>query len=139
MENKIKILFLKILYHLSFYEILFYLHALMWHFKHKTPDKITTEDVYKLFYLDFLKVSKNDCKIIEINDSKLVTRCSNKCPILDLSLLLGIDTLYSCKRISEGPCKFFLRKLDKNLIFKRNYAHIRPLKKDCEETIILQR
>jgi hypothetical protein len=139
MKNKIRILLLKVLYHLSFYEILFYLHAQIWHMKHKTSDKVTIEDIYKFFYLDFLKISKDDCKIVEINNLKLVTRCTNKCPILDLSLLLDIDTLNSCKKISEGPCKFFLRKLDKNIIFIRNYAHIRPYKKDCEETIILKR
>ena len=129
----------KILYHLRFYDSFFYINALRWHLKHKKPDKITTKDIYKLFYLDFLRVPKKDCKIIEMTKSKLITRCINPCPILDFSLALGLDTKISCKRISEGPCKYFLRKLDKNIIFRRNYDHIRPYKKDCEETIILKK
>ncbi len=128
--------YLKILYHLGLFETIFYLRALNWHLKHKKPDKITIKDIYKLFYLDFLDVPKKDCKIIEMTKNKLVTRCKNKCPILDLSLLLGLDTKISCKRLSEGPCKYFLRKLGKNIIFIRNYNHIRPFKEDCEETII---
>ena len=126
----------KILYHLRFYETFFYINALRWHLKNKKPNNITTKDIYKLFYLDFLDVPKKDCKIIDMTKNRLVTRCINKCPILDLSLLLGLDTKISCKRISEGPCKYFLRKLDKNIVFSRNYNHIRPFKKDCEETII---
>ena len=90
-----------------------------------------------LFYLDFLKIPKKDCDIIEITNNKLITRCKNKCSILDLSLNLNIDTKKSCRLISEEPCKYFLRKLDKNIIFKRNYNHIRPYKEDCEEEITI--
>ena len=127
----------KLLYHLRVYQIGFYFIALRWHLRHKIPKNITTKDIYELFYLNFLKVPKEECKIIEMTDRKLVTRCKNECPILDLSLDLNIDTKQSCRRISEGPCKYFLRKLNKNITFKRNYNHIRPYEKDCEETIIL--
>ncbi len=130
---------LKILYNIGFYETFFYFYALIWHLKHKKPENITIKDIYELFYLDFLRVPNKDCKIIEMTKSKLVTRCKNDCPILDFSLLVGLDTKISCKRISEGPCKYFLKKLDKNIIFDRNYNHIRPYKKDCEETIILKK
>lgn len=127
----------KCLYHLRFFEIGFYLYAFFWLLKHHTPENITAKDIYELFYLDFLKVPVDDCIVIGMTKDKLVTRCKNKCPILDLSLFLGIDTKISCKQISEGPCKYFLRKLNKNIIFRRNYDHIRPYKKDCEETILI--
>ena len=135
-ENKI---IFKIFYHFRIFDFGFYLNAFYWHHKNKTPKNITAEDIYKLFYLDFLNVPEEDCLIVEITKNKLVTRCKNKCPILDLSLYHGIDTKKSCKRISEGPCKFFLRKLDKNIVFRRNYDHIRPYKKDCEETIVIEK
>lgn len=132
-------LILKFLYHLRIFEIGFYLFAFKWLSKNKgkIPKNKTTRDLYKIFYLDFLKVPIKDCKIIEITDNKLVTSCKNKCPILDFSLNLNIDTKESCRRISEGPCKYFLRKLDKNIVFKRDYNHIRPYKKDCVEIIII--
>lgn len=128
---------LKILYFLKFYEFRFYLLVHRWHQRNKKPMNITTKDIYELFYLDFLKVPSDDCEIIEMSEKKLITRCKNKCPILELSLYLNIDTKKSCKKISEGPCKYFLKKLDKNIIFKRNYNHIRPYDKNCEEEIII--
>ena len=131
-------LILRILYHLGFYEIGFYLLAYRWHNRNKKLKNITTKDIYKLFYLDFLKVPPEDCKILEMSEKKLITRCKNECPILELSLYLNIDTKKSCKKISEGPCKYFLKKLDKNIVFKRNYFHIRPYEKSCEEEIIIK-
>lgn len=130
---------LKLLYYLRIFEIGFYIHAFKWYSKNKRkiPNKITTRDILKLFYFEFLKVPKEDCEIIEMTNNRLITRCKNKCPILDLSQVLNIDTKKSCRKISEGPCKYFLRKLDKNIKLKRNYGHIRPYKEDCEEVITI--
>ncbi len=133
-RNKI---ILRILYFLKFYEFGFYLLAYRWHKKNKKIKNITTKDIYELFYLDFLKVPPEDCEIVEMSEKRLITHCKNECPILELSLFLGIDTKKSCKKISEGPCKYFLKKLDKNIVFKRNYNHIRPYEKNCEEEIII--
>jgi hypothetical protein len=135
-ENK---LILKLFYFFRIFEISFYIYAFIWHSKNKKriPNKITPKDILELFYLDFLNIQKKDCKIIEITKNKLITRCKNKCPILELSQNLNIDTKKSCRQISEGPCKYFLKKLDKNIYFKRNYNHIRPYKEDCEEVITI--
>ena len=129
----------KILYHLRLFTIGFYFAAFMWHIKNKIPKKITTKDILELFYYDFLNVPIEDCIIIKMTDNELVTRCKNNCPILNFSLKFRIDSKQSCKRISEEPCKLFLRKLDKNIKFIRNYDHIRPYKDDCEETIIISK
>jgi hypothetical protein len=129
--------FFKLLYFLRFYEICFYFIAFEWHWRHKTPLEISTGDIYELFYLDFLKVPEKDCKIIEMSEKRLITRCKNECPILEISKVLGIDTRRSCKQVSEGPCKFFLRKLNRGIVFERNYGHIRPYAEDCEEIITL--
>ena len=128
-----------VFYYLRIGEILFYLSALKWHLKHSKTRDITTMDIYKFFYLDFLNATKDECKIIYQDDDKLVTRCKNNCPILDYSFQINKDTREVCKHLSEGPCKYFLRKLNKNIIFIRNYDHIRPHAEDCEETIIIKR
>jgi len=130
---------LNLLYHLKVYKITFYIYVFYWHLIHEIPKNITTRNIYELFYIDFLKVQEEDCKIIEMSENKLVTRCKNKCPILDLSLSIDLDTKISCKKISEGPCKCFLKKLNKRITFERNYEHIRPLKDDCEETITINK
>jgi len=132
-------LLLKILYHLRLYTIIFYFAVIMWHIKNKIPKKISTKDILELFYYDFLKVPIEDCEIIKMTNNELVARCKNDCPILNFSLKFSIDTNQSCKRISEGPCKLFLKKLDKNIKFIRNYDHIRPYNADCEETIIISK
>ncbi len=128
-------LILSIMYYLRVGEILFYFSALHWHLTHNKPKDVSMEDVYKLFYLDFLDTGENGCEIIELTEDKLVTRCRNPCPILEYAIQLGRDTREVCKHLSEGPCKYFLRKLDKKLVFKRNYDHIRPYEDSCEETI----
>jgi len=131
-------LILIIFYYLRVGEIMFYLDALKWHMKHSKPKNITMKDIYKSFYIDFLGAKKEECKIVYIDNSKLVTRCKNNCPILDYSLQINKDTREVCKRLSEGPCKYFLRKLNRNIVFIRNYNHIRPHEEDCEETILLR-
>ena len=133
-RNKI---ILRLLYHLRLIELGFMFSAARWHSKHETPKNPTTKDILKIFYYDFLGVPKEECEIIKITDKELITRCKNKCPLLELSLRLGIDTKKSCKQMSEGPCKLFLKKLNKNITFKRNYDHIRPYKDDCEEVITI--
>jgi hypothetical protein len=128
---------MRLLYHFRIIELGFKLSATRWHSIHKSPKNPTTKDILNLFYFDFLGVPEKDCEIIKITDKELITRCKNKCPILELSLYLGIDTKKTCKQISEGPCKFFLKKLNKNITFERNYDHIRPYKDDCEEIITI--
>ena len=130
---------LKILYYLKLYTIGFYIAAIIWHIKNKVPKKITTKDILVLFYYNFLNVPKEDCIIIKITDDELITRCKNNCPILNFSLNFNIDTKQSCKKISEGPCKFFLKRLDKNIKFTRNYNYIRPYKDGCEEIITINK
>lgn len=125
-------------YYLRIGEILFYLDALNWHMKHSIPRDITIIDIYKFFYIDFLGAKKDECRITYIDDNKIVTRCKNDCPILDYSLRINRDTRDVCKRLSEGPCRYFLRKLNKNIVFIRNYNHIRPYEEDCEETILIR-
>ena len=127
---------LKIIYRLKLLDIIFYVMAFFLTLFNKITEKNTMKDIFNLFYIQFLKIPKENCEIVQITDNKLITRCNNKCFILELSIKLGIDTKISCKRISEGPSKFFLKRLNKNLIFKRNYNHIRPTAPSCEETIL---
>ncbi len=130
---------LKIIYKLRLLEAFFYLMAFILTLFRKITEKKTMKDVFNLFYIQFLKIPAKNCQIIEINDKKLVTRCNNPCFILDMSIKLGIDTRESCKRISGGPSEYFLKRLNKKLIFRRNYDHIRPRFPSCEETIIFLR
>lgn len=129
--------FLRAIYKIGLFEAIFYISVFFWILFHKIPEKITIKDIYQIFYIQFLKVPLNNCMIVKMTDTELITRCDNECFILNISLKLGIDTKDSCKKISEGSCKYFLKKLSKKIIFERNYNHIRPKTTTCEEKIIL--
>ncbi len=128
---------LRFFYKIRLFEFIFFIHAFLWFLTHKRPEGLTTKKICKIFYHDFLKVPKNNCKIVNISKTILITHCSNPCPILNLSKLIGIDTREVCKRVSEGPCKYFLKRLHQRIDFKRDYKKIRPYTDYCRETIRL--
>jgi len=115
---------------------LFYLYAWFWCLRHSKVE--TTVDILRLFYLDFLRLDKRDVEVIRLDEHELVTRCRNRCPILELSLRLKIDTKVACKVVSEPVCRYVLHKLNPRLVFERNYDHIRPYAESCEERIYLR-
>lgn len=115
--------------------MLFYAYAILWTMSRDKANSM--KDVLKLFYIDFLRVDPKDIEIVRLSTYELVTRCRNPCPILNISLRMKVDTKYSCKLISEPVCRYVLRKLNPNLVFERNYDHIRPYKDSCEERIYI--
>jgi hypothetical protein len=112
---------------------IFYFYGFLWTINLRKVDSM--KDVFKLFYIDFLRIDKKYIEIVKINENELVTRCKNPCPILKLSLFFNLNTRYVCKIISEPVCKYVLHKMNPRLVFKRNYNHIRPYKESCEERI----
>jgi hypothetical protein len=112
---------------------IFYFYGFLWTINLRKVDSM--KDVFKLFYIDFLRIDKRYIEIVKINENELVTRCKNPCPILKLSLFFNLNTRYVCKIISEPVCKYVLHKMNPRLVFERNYNHIRPYKESCEERI----
>jgi hypothetical protein len=111
----------------------FYLYAWLWCLGRRRVE--TTVDVLNLFYLDFLRLDRRDVEVVKLDERELVTRCRNRCPILNLSLRLGVDTRLACRVISEPVCRYVLNRLNPSLVFERNYNHIRPYADSCEERI----
>ena len=124
---------------LKFLGYLFQKHAGWWARKNKDKylNKPLMGRVLQLFYIDYLRVSKEKCEVTEISQNKLITRCTNTCPIYGLARFLRLDTKYVCKLVSEPACKAFLKNFDSKLEFIRNYNKIRPHASFCEETIKL--
>jgi hypothetical protein len=112
---------------------LFSLYAWFWCLRR--PRVETTPAILDLFYIDFLRLDRRDVEVLKLDEHELVTRCRNRCPILELSLRLGVDTKLACKVVSEPVCRYVLRKLNPSLVFERNYNHIRPYAESCEERI----
>lgn len=116
--------------------LVFYSYGFLWTIK---PRRVRDmKDVLKLFYYDFLKLRKEHVEVVELSDKELVTISRNPCPILDLTLMLGLDTKYTCKLVSETVCKFVLKRMDPRLVFERNYEYIRPYRDGCLEKIYLK-
>lgn len=112
---------------------IFYLKGFTWLLKRKRA--YSMQEVLKLFYMDFLQIDKKYIEVLKLTDDELITRCNNPCSILDLALRFKLDTKYFCKEVSEPVCKFVLNRLNPDLVFERNYGHIRPYAKSCEERI----
>lgn len=111
----------------------FYLYGALWSLK---PRRVKSmRDVLDIFYYNFLFLKPQHVEVIKLNNNELVTISRNPCPILKLTLLLKLDTKYTCRVISETVCKYVLRKLDPNLVFERDYNYIRPYKDGCLERI----
>ena len=125
---------------LKFLGHVFQKHAAWWSSRHKGryQNKSLMENVLQLFYIDYLRVSEEKCEVVEISQDKLITRCTNKCPIYGIARFLHLDTQYVCKLVSEPACKSFLKNLNPDLEFIRNYNKIRPHASSCEETIKLK-
>ncbi len=117
-------------------KIIFYIYAFLWLVKPRKAKSI--DEVYWLFYIDFLRLNPKDVEIIKMNSHELITRCRNPCPILALAQHLNLDTRYVCRIVSESVCRYVLKRLNVDIVFERNYSYIRPYANGCEERIILK-
>ncbi|MEM2087983.1 MAG: hypothetical protein QXF52_04835 [Thermoproteota archaeon] len=117
--------------------MVFYSYGFIWTLK---PRRIKTmRDVFELFYIRFLRLERKHVEILELNDSELVTVSRNPCPILRLTLMLGMDTRYTCRLVSETVCRYVLKRMDPRLVFERDYGRIRPYWNGCLERIYLKK
>jgi hypothetical protein len=114
--------------------VVFYVYGLAWCLLRRNSVR-STEDVLRVFYYDFLRLRREHVIVEKLTSSELVTVSINPCPILRLSLLLGVDTRYSCKLISETVCRRVLKCLNQDLVFTRDYNYIRPYSSGCRERI----
>ncbi|MEO3993167.1 MAG: hypothetical protein QN229_02495 [Desulfurococcaceae archaeon TW002] len=114
----------------------FYAYGFLWIMKPRKAE--TMNELLDLFYYKFLRLKKKHVEVVRISDDELVTISRNSCPILRLTLFLGLDTRYTCKLISEPVCRYVLKRVNPKLIFERNYDYIRPYKDGCMERIYLK-
>jgi len=120
---------------LRFLGYVFEKHADWWsrNKKDKYPGKSLMERALQLFYLDYLRVSKEKCEVVELSDERLVTKCTNFCPVYFLTQFFHLETRYVCGIVSEPASKKFIKNL--GLEFTRDYNHIRPYTNSCKEVI----
>lgn len=114
----------------------FYTYGFIWSLK---PRRVSgMDDLLREFYYGFLRLKEGDLVVVKLGDRELITISRNPCPILKLTQLLGMDSRYTCKLISETVCRYVLGRINPRLVFERDYSYIRPYKDGCMERIYLR-
>lgn len=116
---------------------IFFLYGIIW--SARTRKVRDMKDLLKVFYYEFLRLNEDDVEVIKVTDRELITISRNPCPILRLSQALRMDTRYTCRLVSETVCRYVLRRINRDLVFKRDYSYIRPYKDECLERIYLKK
>ncbi len=99
------------------------------------------EDAIDIGYLVFLKklgISTDQAPIISRDEKGIVLHSQNFCPTLEACKILGLDTRFVCRSLTEKPTTDLLRKVNPKLRFTRNYDKLRPYSSYCEEMIIME-
>lgn len=92
---------------------------------------------HRIIFFNHMYIFPPDSVVLEISDKLIVVRSYNFCPYLEACKLLDLDTKFICKNICEKPVNEMIKHIHPKLRFWRNYNHIRPHQKYCEEYIAL--
>ena len=88
--------------------------------------------------LQKLNITKDQAPIVRIDDHEIIFHSKNFCPTLEACNILGLDTRFVCKHLTEKPTTDLIRKIHPKLRFIRNYQKLRPYADYCEEMIVLE-
>lgn len=114
----------------------FYVYGLLWLLKPREVE--SAQDILKVFYYDFLRLREEHVEVVKMTNRELVTISRNPCPVLRLSLALGVDTRYSCRLVSESVCRYVLKRINPRIVFERDYSYIRPYRDGCLERVYIE-
>jgi len=93
------------------------------------------EQAYKIIFLEHMKINPMHSEIERISKNKIKIKSYNFCPYLEACEILGLETKLICKEIGEPAIQEMIKFINPHLKFSRNYNHIRPYEKFCEEYI----
>jgi tRNA(Arg) A34 adenosine deaminase TadA len=102
-------------------------------FSRKRADALDTG--YQVF-LKKLGITADQAPIVSRDARRMVLHSKNFCPTLEACKILGLDTRFICRHLTEKPTTDLLRKVHPKLRFSRNYDRLRPRSNSCEEMII---
>lgn len=90
---------------------------------------------YTLLIIRYLGLDPADAPVVFEDETRIVWRSFNFCPLLEACKVLGKDTREVCMRAQEAPAQALVSKVGPGLRFSRNYDKIRPYEEFCEEMI----
>jgi len=95
------------------------------------------ERAFDLVYRRCFGLNERDCEVVERTPTRLVTRWTNYCPVLEACRASGLDTTTVCRALYHRSVEVLLRAIDPRLRFDRDYDRLRPHSPCCEETFLL--
>ncbi|CAB1055925.1 hypothetical protein D1BOALGB6SA_659 [Olavius sp. associated proteobacterium Delta 1] len=113
---------------------------LKWFSNHCSSFAGSNEDILEAGYRVFLKklrITQDQADIASCDNTSLVLHSKNFCPTLEACKILGLDSRFVCRHLTEAPTTDLLRQVHPKLRFSRNYDKLRPRSNYCEEMIIL--
>lgn len=93
-----------------------------------------SEAVYRLLIYNHMKV-EDGIKIDTISENSMIAECRNFCPYLEACKELNLDTKFVCKEIGEPSIVAFMKEINSNLHFSREYNIIRPYSDYCVDIV----
>ena len=94
---------------------------------------------YRLFLIEYLGLNPNEVPVVYEDETRIVWYSHNWCPVPEACQLGGYDTREICRRGYEESVQAFIKLINPELRFTRNYDKIRPYSEYCEEEFYLNR
>ena len=92
---------------------------------------------YTLLLIKYLGLDPSEVPVVYEDETNIVWRSYNFCPVLEACKRLKLDTRKVCKEGWEKSVQELISKINPDLKFSRNYKVIRPHARYCEEMIEL--
>jgi len=96
----------------------------------------TPQQAFELLFFAQMGLEPGDLPVVSESPTEIVWLSTNRCPLLDACLALGLDTRRVCRPVNEKATQAFLSRLDPQLRFHRSYREIRPHAPFCRERIM---
>ena len=90
---------------------------------------------FEALFFEYMGLPINELPVLSETATEIVWRSLNRCPTLEATRRLGLDTRRICRAINEKSTQAFLSQLDPQLRFLRSYEEIRPYTNYCKEMI----
>jgi hypothetical protein len=104
----------------------------------KYDDLSPEEQAYRIVFFDHMRINPEHSRMVRVSPRRIRIESYNFCPYLEACLRLGLDTRHVCHHIGEPSIQRMIMAINRNLVFSRNYAHLRPHNGPyCEEYIEL--
>lgn len=102
---------------------------------------VTGSDVrraYRLFLIEYLGLNPDEVPVVYEDETRIVWHSYNWCPVPMACHLGGYDTREVCRRGYEESVQEFVKLINPDLRFTRDYDKIRPYAEYCEEEFYLE-